>query len=496
MQLHYKGFSKLALHFQFQIRLTTFSSNGTDTADFGIELVYLNGHFFDSELIRHGYATRNSAMSKQIVRFTGYRINKVIEKPWIMVPSVQDPDGTPAQYHDRRRDAPGRRWHAISKALLSEADRAGRNRVGERSPLGEYLESLASLPMQPEIAGVQEPGSAKFGVIDVVISWAKGRKANVAETDLSGPRLIIAEGYAYVEPVDLLVDTTAKDTASRVSSPDTAPRTPTSISAGTDLFDASAKDTTTTYGNAAAYPSPTSCVHTPPTPMAPTATIGRSTTGRSRLVASSSRKRTRSVSIPDPESQSRRPKQTLEQEIASIQKKAEEDNGHRKASKAGPQSTSSGVKRRKQPINMMESSTDNNLAPEPMSLVETKDKTHTPRERRLPKDSILPAEMEDETNTPRPKAKLKLRPPKKVEFSKVKEKKATPETVKKPRQRSRTQAVSAEQPHDAGFEVPELSRDCVITYAPPGFVRNVGASRKSFFVEEGAVIVGVRFLVR
>ena len=474
-----------------------------DTADFGIESVYLNGRFFDSELIRYGYATRNSAMTKQVVRFTGYRIGRVTEKPWIIVPSGQNPDGTPAQYHDRGSDTPGRRWHAISKALLFAADRAGRNRGGERSALGEYLESLASLPMPPEVAGVSKPGSAKFGVVDVVISWAKGTKASLVETNPNRPMLAIIEGYGYVEPVDSLVDTTDKDTASRISSPDTTPRTPTSISAGTDLFNDSVKDTTTSYGDAAAYPSPTSCARTPPISVAPTANISRFTTGRSRLAASSSRKRTRSASIPGPESHSRRPKQTLEQEIASIQKKAEEDNEQRNASKAGSQSTPSGVRRKNRPIDMTESSTDKNLSPESTSLVEMNDKTCTSGEGKLAKESILPTEMEDATDTPRPSQRvklkpppstMKLRPPKKAKSSKEKGKKATPETVEDPRQRSRTKAVSAGQPRDAGFEVPELSRDCVITYAPPGLVRNC-ASRKSFLVEEGAVIVGVRFLV-
>ena len=451
--------------------------------------MYLNGHFFDSELIRYGYATRNSARTKQIVRFTGFRIGRVIEKPWIIVPSGRDPDGAPAQYHDRGSDAAGKRWHAISNALLLAADRAGRGRDGERSALGEYLESLVSLPMLPEVAGVQKPGSADFGVIDVVISWTKGTRADLGETNLGRPMVTIVEGHEYAEPVDLLVDATAKDTASRVLSPDTAPRTPTNVSAGTDLLDDSANDTTRSDGNAAAYPSPTSCARTPLTYMRPTANVGPSTIGRSLLVASSSRKRTRSASILGPESHSKRPKQTLEQEMASIQKKAEEDSIPRKASKAGPQSTPSGVRRKYEPITIDESSTDENLSSGSLSLVEK---------------STLSSETEDETNTPRlseraksklPTSAMRLRPPKKLKPSKGKEKEAIPETVTNPGQRSRTKAETAGQAHDAGFVVPELSRDCVITYAPPGLVRNVGPARKTFMVEEGAVIYGVRFVV-
>lgn len=47
---------------------------------------------------------------------------------------------------------------------------------------------------------------------------------------------------------------------------------------------------------------------------------------------------------------------------------------------------------------------------------------------------------------------------------------------------------------DADFTVPELSRDCVITYAGPGVVRQVKGERGGWFVEEG-VVMGVRFVV-
>ena len=355
--------------------------------------------------------------------------------------------------------------------------------------------------MQPQVVGPRNPGSGNFGVIDVIISWAKGMKVNQPETDLSSQRITLVEGYGNVKPVDLLVDNNGKDTVSRISSPDTAPRTPTNVSAGIELFDDAAENTATSSGNTAAYPSPSSCARTPPTSMAPITNISRSNIGRSRLVASPSRKRTRSASVLDSESQSKRRKQTLEQEMASIQKKAEEDN---RGSKGGPQPIPSNVRRKNRPIDIEDSSINGYLSPESTSLVETEDKNHTLGERRLRKDSIRPTETEDETDTPGPARKgklklppstMKLRPSKNVESSKGKGKEAAVENLENPRQRSRTKVVSAVQPRDAGFKVPELSKDCVITYAPPGLVRDVGASRKTYFVEEGAVIVAVRFLV-
>ena len=465
------------------------SFNAVDTADFGVKIVYLNGHFFDSELIRYGYATRNSARTKQIAHFKGFRVNRVFEKPWIIIPPGQDPNGVPAQYNDKGSDATCRRWRAISDAILLAADRAGRGRDGERSALGDYLESLASLRMQPEVAGVQNPGSADFGVIDVVISWAKATRADLTGTSIGRPMVTIVEGHEHVEPVDL-IDVAAQDIASRALSPDTAPRTPIRVTAGTDLLDDPANDTGTSDGFGAAYPSPTSCARTPPTYMRRSANLGRASTGRSLQGTSSSRKRTRSASNPGPEPQSKRPKQTLEQEMASIQKNAEEDIKQSNVSKADPQSTPSNVRRKYEPINLDEYSTDDNLSSGSLSLVE---------------QSTLSTDTEDGTSTPRlsERAKQKLpisamiRSPRKVKPSKGngkgkgkgKEKETIPETVATPGQRAKAKAKAEAggRAHDAEFVVPELSRDCVVTYAPPGLVRNVGPARKTFRVEDGAV---------
>ena len=177
--------------------------------------------------------------------------------------------------------------------------------------------------------------------------------------------------------------------------------------------------------------------------------------------------------------------------MASIQKKAEEDIKQDNASKADPESTPSDVRRRYEPINPDESSTDDNLSSGSLSLVE---------------QSTLSTDTEDETNTPRllerakqklPASAMELRTPKKVRppKGKGKGKETIPQTVANPGQRAKAKAEPAGRAHDAGFVVPELSRDCVITYAPPGLVRNVGPARKTFMVEEGAVIYGVRWVV-
>jgi len=63
-----------------------------------------------------------------------------------------------------------------------------------------------------------------------------------------------------------------------------------------------------------------------------------------------------------------------------------------------------------------------------------------------------------------------------------------------PKPRSRRRRRNGRDTFDANFTVPELSRDCVITYAGPGVVRQVKGERGGWFVEEG-VVMGVRFLV-
>lgn len=62
------------------------------------------------------------------------------------------------------------------------------------------------------------------------------------------------------------------------------------------------------------------------------------------------------------------------------------------------------------------------------------------------------------------------------------------------KRRNRSEPKKPSGDLEADFTVPELSRDCVITYAEKGVLRNVGAVRGGKFSETG-VLMGVRFLV-
>ena len=64
-----------------------------------------------------------------------------------------------------------------------------------------------------------------------------------------------------------------------------------------------------------------------------------------------------------------------------------------------------------------------------------------------------------------------------------------------PSRRNRTSQLTLQsQVFDADFEVPDLSKNCCITYAGPGVVRNVPAVRGGWFKEEG-VVMATRFIV-
>ena len=110
-------------------------------------------------------------MTEHIVRFTGRRIGRLIEKPWVLVPSGQNPDGSLRAYRRGKVAYPGaeQRWSDVSDALMVEADEMGRDAWGERPVIGEYLESLAQLSMPREVEDMQKAGSLKFGILDAVV---------------------------------------------------------------------------------------------------------------------------------------------------------------------------------------------------------------------------------------------------------------------------------------------------------------------------------------
>ncbi len=56
--------------------------------------VYLNGALCGSDYVPRRYSSEKYTCTEHIVRFTGSRIGRMIEKPWVFVPSGQNSDGS------------------------------------------------------------------------------------------------------------------------------------------------------------------------------------------------------------------------------------------------------------------------------------------------------------------------------------------------------------------------------------------------------------------
>lgn len=140
--------------------------------------VYFNGELCGSAYVPERYRGEPYSMTELIVRFSGRRVGKSVERPWILVPPDQNPEGTPREDKGGNEAYPRaiERWTAISKALSQAARKCGRDETGDLSVGGEYLASLAKLETPAEVGGMQKDGGPSIGVIDVVVISGRGQK--------------------------------------------------------------------------------------------------------------------------------------------------------------------------------------------------------------------------------------------------------------------------------------------------------------------------------
>ncbi len=140
--------------------------------------VFFNGELAGSAFIAARYKG-DPPLSKELAhRFSGTRINHVIEQPWVIVPPGQHPDGSLRRSKRSRASMGGaqERWNQIGAALRVEADKQGFDKYGSRSAVGEYLASLAEMDMPQGLKKLQKSGGPKLGFIDVVLSLGHGKK--------------------------------------------------------------------------------------------------------------------------------------------------------------------------------------------------------------------------------------------------------------------------------------------------------------------------------
>lgn len=451
---------------------------------------YFNGQLCGSHYVPRRYSGENYFMEEQIVRFTGRRIARLLEKPWTIAPSAQNPDGSLRYSHSDQEAyayaGAKERWDAISRSLMAEADEIGRDEKGERPVIGEYLETLAALPMPAEVEDMQKPGGPKFGVLDVVVTWGKGNKDPPDYAYLVKPTPIRIDGCRSIttESIDLVP---FEDLAAEVDNPKPQPtvqaedlKVPisTSISGEDTLKPVSdiVHDFTTT-----APPSATTPIlpHEPPDPPPPTT---KTTTVRPPKRPDPP---TSPLPIETPIKRSRGPyydvlttRQTLSEEFALVESQAIGSPSaylprtRRRRSTTGLSSTAASSPLSSPPQSRQTTPAVGNLGTvevtEPIQLGGSS-RSSASVGRQMVKDG---AENVGHHSPPLPRR--------------------TP--VPAARRRDRTSTQPSAEMLGRAFTTPALSEDCVVTYTGKGIVRNIGAVRSGRFSERG-VVMGTRFLV-
>ncbi|KAI9777536.1 MAG: hypothetical protein M1839_008830 [Geoglossum umbratile] len=145
----------------------------TQSQDVKID-VFFNGEFAGSRIILA--RQRESGWGRVSETFSGRRIALRQERVWVLVPPGQNADGSLREPKRAKGmlHPTAERWAEIGRALREESGRWGRTNFGDRSCVGEYLQSLGkTVEMPAKLENMQKPGTQKFGVMDVVISMGK-----------------------------------------------------------------------------------------------------------------------------------------------------------------------------------------------------------------------------------------------------------------------------------------------------------------------------------
>ena len=169
--------------------------------------VFFNGELCASTYVPERYRGYANSQTELTQQFSGRRIARLAQRPWILISPEQDNVGF---LKKNRRSTEGasakQRWEALSSALGVEAEKWGKNSHGELPVIGEYLASLAKLEMPSEVEGLQRSGSPNFGVLDVVIISGKGQKDDSSTPYLSEPTRLRAKGYVPATAADIRRD--------------------------------------------------------------------------------------------------------------------------------------------------------------------------------------------------------------------------------------------------------------------------------------------------
>ena len=461
--------------------------------------VYFNGSLCGSHHVPKRYAGEAHAMTEHIVRFTGHRIGRLIEKPWVIVPSGQNPDGG---LRDSRRGKVAyagaqQRWKDVSDSLLAEADRIGRDGSGHRPALGEYLETLAELPMPTEVEDMQKAGGPKFGVLDAVVTWGTGNKDGPDCPYITAPTPIRIEGCTGTNP--------NRSPTRHVAATATTPRS-------TSAVPQSRSEALATARSIDDYPTPSPLPFTA-SPIPPSSSNGNN---KPNPYASSPP----ALPFETPVKRSRGPyydivtsKQTLCEEMDSIALASTFNPGA--AGGGGGGGGNNNNNNNNHPASFQPTNARTTRASYYASSMAAAGSSSSPLSSAPATGEHTPVQPQTRTRFGQGKGAsssssssptVDTAPPRRSGTGGVSDRElmaaplfegrtpAAAHSKGKERAAAPTQTQTNGEAPDRGFVLPTLSEDCRVTYAASGVVRNVGAARGGVF-KEGGVVMGARFLV-
>ncbi|KAK4994501.1 hypothetical protein LTR66_005472 [Elasticomyces elasticus] len=158
--------------------------------DIKVEVFY-NGLFASTSL----FASRTrSSRDKIECSYTGRRIQTYMERPWVI---GVGPRASDEAFIDGTTSGDGTSfWTSIGQALMLEVKSRGPEKCGKKSPSCEYLEALAKLEMPTALSAAQRPGQPGIGIIDVVVTYGRGRKVDSRNSSLiSQPSVMKAPNH-------------------------------------------------------------------------------------------------------------------------------------------------------------------------------------------------------------------------------------------------------------------------------------------------------------
>jgi hypothetical protein len=186
------GYEPLALSLHVMTSDTTFVSGMDRQNKLQLKIeVFFNGQL-SSCLFLPPYEIRSNTKTHHQV-FAGYRIDYLVERPWVILPPHTAADGSPVK-SDKLLSAK-QRWKDISAALSREASQRGTDSQGNIPPSSHFLGALATSRMPDQVVAWQKPGCRHFGVIDVVITAGEGRKVTSGATYLTRPQRFTDENF-------------------------------------------------------------------------------------------------------------------------------------------------------------------------------------------------------------------------------------------------------------------------------------------------------------